>query len=221
MAKINSTDTLASELYEKYWEPEEKWVRDIYALRNWYVSNGSKTERFKKTGKTESTSCIADFIFLYMLVREYAPRKIVEVGTWYGASAASMALAAPDATVYTCDKHNVYVEHEKYSRQIQFYNSYSKDFLKQMVAVGIKTNFFFIDGRLRKDDDKKVMQLFKGMGKVCFAMHDWDLDKGKFNMKTMLKRMKDGVAYAPDVSKPLVINNEKINHRVALIMGEL
>ena len=214
---MQSTDVLAKQLFDKYGE-DRAWIEEVRKIRDTLVQKGSTSEKFTSISKTESTSSHEDFVFLYMLAKEYGSDPIVEIGTWYGASAAVMAHATGGA-VTSCDKHNVFVDDE-YTKNVEFHNCYSKDFLSKLRQCKIKTRFVFVDGRLKRDDGKKLLKTYS-TGKVLFVCHDWNLDKGRENVKEMSKRLKNSTVYVPDLKNRCEIGGVKINCCVAVVMGEV
>ena len=192
-------------------------VEEIYGIRDWFIEKGLKTDAFKATGKTESTSLESDFYFLYLLVKHYKVRTVVEVGTWFGASAAVMALAG--ANVYTCDQHKVYLKNNRFSDRIKYYNCRSERFFERLRKKEVQADMVFVDGRVRRGDDKQIVRLMdKG---AIFASHDWHLDKGRNNIKLMSKRLKGYQALVPKTDKSgTVVDGLQINSSVAVVVPE-
>jgi len=85
-----------------------------------------------------------DIAFLQAVCLEEKPNAIMEIGTWVGRSAYTMAIAS-EADIYTCDSgDNMFIEIEEYSDKIHCHpNTHSDIFLKQKLP---KFDMVFIDG---------------------------------------------------------------------------
>lgn len=85
-----------------------------------------------------------DIAFLQAVCLEEKPNAIMEIGTWVGRSAYTMAVASK-ADIYTCDSgENFFVDIGEYSDRIHLHpNTHSNEFLKKKLP---KFDMVFIDG---------------------------------------------------------------------------
>jgi len=130
--------------------------------------SGAKYDDVSNMGETGAIS-IQDAYLLYWMVKTFKPKKILEIGTWFGTSAAVMREGCQDTEVFTCDKNNVFVC-EKMDR-IHYHNMGSTPFLKKMRADGHKFDMVFMDGRFYPKDERRVLKL---MRRPIYATHDYE-----------------------------------------------
>ena len=126
---------------------------------------------------------------LYNLVQKYKPKKIFEIGTWFGTSALIMATAMEwDGEIHTCDVKDYYVvDHPK----IKYYHVKSSKALRQL--KGMKFDMVFMDGRFKNDDCRRISRICK-----IFVTHDYDKgEKGVRNIREMKKRWPDAKLIKP------------------------
>ena len=147
---------------------------------------------YEKHGDYQRASLAEDDLFIYNKVVEIKPKIIVEIGTWYGLSACVMAKALVDcgmrdSVIYTCDKNNMYIPENPFATMIKFYNMQSKEFLKSLKRDGVKTDLMFIDGRLNEKDANRMYNIFNGLR--TYMLHDYFIDKGKFNFEEITKTL--------------------------------
>jgi hypothetical protein len=139
---------------------------------------------------------INDAKYLHKIVSAIKPSTIVEIGTWFGTSAVIMADACKSAKIYTCDKHNVYVENNPYSDRIFCLNMLSKGFLAKLIEEKIFPEFIFIDAKIKDGDEKMICKF--GCNKI--AVHDWNTGgkKGRHNINAILKKRKYNLILPPE-----------------------
>jgi len=108
---------------------------------------------------------IHDAVFLAKLIGLVNPKTVIEIGTWFGTSAAVME-SVNHCKIYTCDKQNVYSVTNK---NIVFYNLLSDQFLKKIIKKEISADLCFIDANLRPGDAEMLVKIIKGV----FIVHDY------------------------------------------------
>ena len=151
------------------------------------VANGRTDNKYTNLDDTLDAGSILpeDCDVLYDLVIKYKPKVVFEIGTWFGVSAMTVAVAMEDAgidgKIYTCDSNKLY----SYSHQ--FINSYSDNStraLKILKNKGVKLDMAFIDGRFYPGDEKRIVRMANR--KFLFAVHDYEgTAKGVRDMKAM------------------------------------
>ena len=167
-------------------------------IRERVIRAGKKTKRFKALGKAkgredpkytdeenlEESGAITkvDAEFLWAFILERKPKVIVEIGTWFGTSAAVMAKAqstyTDDGRVYTCDKHNVYVLDNP---KVRYSNCGSTRFLEKMIRNRVRAGMVFTDARLKLRDIPLLMDVMRKPR--LFLTHDYNDSKGRSNIK--------------------------------------
>ena len=171
---------------------EEYWTKE---LRKEIIKRGRESAKFKKfistkegakyydPNKPDISGAISekDCLILDTLVKQFKPKVIFEIGTWFGTSAAVMQAAAPDAKIYTCDKHDVCTINVS---GISVLHLTSKQAIKKLQKKGVKIDLVFADGRLMDGDEKRLVK----MGMKVFLTHDYEgKEKGYWNIKKMKK----------------------------------
>ena len=114
-----------------------------------------------------------DVAFLQAVCLEDKPNAIMEIGTWVGRSAYTMAIAS-EADIYTCDSgDNMFKEIEEYSNRIHLHpNTHSDVFLKKELP---KFDMVFVDGF--HTDAKSIFDACEDS--FTLIVHDY------FNMHTL------------------------------------
>ena len=155
------------------------------------VANGRTSNKYTNLDDTLDAGSVLpeDCDILYGLVKKYRPRTIFEIGTWFGVSAMTMAIAMEDlgidGTVYTCDSHTLYTYSHPF---IKYYNDSSTRALKIIKKKEVKLDMVFADGKFYPGDDKRIMRLANS--KFVFAVHDYEgKSKGVRDMAAMKKYM--------------------------------
>lgn len=158
------------------------------------VANGKRSDKLKyyakAEGKTGAKYCDVDnmartgacspeeCVVLYRLAKFYSPEVILEVGTWFGTTAWTLAQVGK---VYTCDKHDLFVGKQD---NIEFYHGPSTKFWKKLGRRGIKTDFIWADASLKVGDIERMLPLYKD--RIRFAVHDYEKkEKGWRNMRAL------------------------------------
>lgn len=121
-----------------------------------------------------------DAVELYKVTNFFAPKVIVEVGTFIGVSTRTMREAAPSATIYTCDHSNDIDVCPEDSQLFQYPNTPSSTMFADLAAKGVKADLIYLDGRLTPQD-------FEPLGKIItentvFVLDDFEgVEKGVAN----------------------------------------
>jgi len=172
--------------------------QELSQLREGIISSGKRSKRFSKfaAGKEgakyydpdnpDVSGAISerDCEILYDIVHKLQPKTIFEIGTWFGTSAAVMHAAAPEAKIYTCDKHDLAVVD---APEITKYLKTSSQAIKKLQKKGIKIDLVFADGRLLDGDERRLVK----MGMKVFVTHDYEgREKGYRNIKKIKKFFK-------------------------------
>jgi predicted O-methyltransferase YrrM len=173
-------------------------------LRDGIVSRGKRDERFIALGKAkgrrdakysdpedlEKSGAISEkeMQFLYDQVKQKGMLSVVEIGTWFGTSAAAMIEAG--AEVDSCDRHDVCVVKDERHERLCKYTMASTEFLKRMKSLRHAYDMAFIDGKLKNDDAKLLLGLLRPPRLII--LHDWKYGsrKGDYNVALLRKRKK-------------------------------
>lgn len=173
-------------------EEETKVIEEIWTS---VVVDGKKSDKLKKhadsQGKTgpkyrdpenlgRTGACaVHECVTLYRLAKYYRPRITLEVGTWFGTTA--YTLAAVSGMVYTCDKNDLIIDPPE-NFNLKFYHGPSTKFWKKLGRSGVFADFVWADASLKVGDIERMLPLFKGP--IRFAVHDYEEgEKGWRNMK--------------------------------------
>jgi len=166
-------------------------MTDLGALYKKIVSAGLASKKFKIFGRGEhKAASLADCTCLYNFVLKLRISDILEVGTWFGTTAMFMAQAMKDngidGCIYTCDKHDMYLDWPEYRDVVRFKNMEASKLIGRLRKKW-KCDMVFADGRLYQRDCDRLVGMYKGP--VCFVAHDWSLRKGQNNYKYMRKAL--------------------------------
>jgi predicted O-methyltransferase YrrM len=144
---------------------------------------------WKERIQRRSTS-LQDCLFLYLLVKEFRPKVIFEVGTFVGTTAVFMAEASElQATLYTCDMREAYVQQPRYEGVIvPMLGTHSARASKELRRKGVEIDLVFADGRVDWRTGRHIAAMLAEDG--VFATHDFVAgDKGEANLKRMKRRL--------------------------------
>tara|TARA_R110002060_G_scaffold63696_1_gene72949 strand:- start:347 stop:991 length:645 start_codon:yes stop_codon:yes gene_type:complete len=163
--------------------------------------------KLQLTHKTETTSK-PDCKFLQLVCLEFKPKKIIEIGTWIGSSAYSMASATKEtgAVIYTCDNKDEFVDTEcVLSNRIKtFPGTWSTKFLENNENLK-NTDFIFNDAHINTIDCSHIYD--RANNSFIFTTHDYfnstgNFDKGYIAIQSMIHILKKKNAfydlYLPD-----------------------
>lgn len=133
------------------------------------------------TGSIAGLTPFPDALYLYLLVREYKPETIFEIGTWVGTSALFMAEALKKngtGHIYTCDSNEYYILPEEYAELVTPITGHSDAVLADLKTKGTQFDFMFIDGNLTSQSTQLIAETTHE--NTVFAIHDFVLpdDKG-------------------------------------------
>lgn len=135
-------------------------------------------------GETGSMSPEATKL-LWLLGRYFSPKVVIEVGTYIGRSTAALYMGARPVIekLYTCDAtFDVWDPgHLASAGEIEYFGkTTSTQMFEHLVAIGVKADLFFLDGRLQDAD----LTFLQGMthDKTVFILDDFEgLEKGIIN----------------------------------------
>lgn len=118
---------------------------------------------------------------LYTLVRFFQPAVIAEVGTFIGVSTQTMALAAPQASIHTCDISNALQGVLDGLSNVKYYpKSSSSEMFRQLVAKNSSVDLLYLDGRLSEEDFDPLLKLVHD--NTVFVFDDFEgIEKGVVN----------------------------------------
>ncbi len=146
---------------------------------------------FESCNYSDTTS-YSDCSFLSLLILEYKPKNIMEIGTWVGTTSYAMTSTSKDVTVYTCDNNDRFVNlNLEQNNRIKIHpKTYSTEFLKNLLTQNIKFDMIFNDASISEEDCKMMCDLSNN--EFIFATHDFynsigEHEKGYHAMETMKK----------------------------------
>lgn len=125
------------------------------------------------------TLSVEDAVDVYQVVKLFNPKVIVEVGTYIGISTEAMRIAAPDATIYTCDMSND-IDVSLDANIIQYPKQTSHQMFEDLAAKGVKADFVYLDGRLSASDVEPLGKIVHE--RTVFMLDDFEgVEKGVSN----------------------------------------
>lgn len=136
------------------------------------------------------TASLPDCLFLYLLVVEYRPATIFEIGTFVGTTSIIMAEASGlRARIHTCDKRDVYEPAPRYEGVIlPRAKTHSATASGELRKAGVKLDLVFADGRLDWRTARNIAAMMHP--ESVFATHDYaEGDKGVDNLERMSRRL--------------------------------
>jgi predicted O-methyltransferase YrrM len=173
------------------------------------------------TGNIAGLTPMPDALYLYLLVREYQPKTIFEIGTWVGTSALFMAEALKkngSGHIYTCDTNHYYLLGEEYADWVTYVPGHSDTVLANFHEQGTTFDFMFIDGNLTSRSRQILAQTTHEQ--TVFAIHDFLLpdDKGIQVLLRVPKKKQYGLAVPPAAHHPK--ETVAINQMTAVFLPE-
>ncbi|MFL2502378.1 MAG: hypothetical protein ACJ0Q1_05600 [Luminiphilus sp.] len=135
-------------------------------------------------GETGSMSLEATKL-LWLLGCYFAPKVVIEVGTYIGRSTAALFIGARPAIekLYTCDATFDAWDpgHLTSAGEIEYFGkTTSTQMFEHLVSRGVKADLFFLDGRLQDADLNLVPSIMHN--KTVFLLDDFEgLEKGVVN----------------------------------------
>lgn len=167
-----------------------------------------------------------DCLFLSLLIINYKPKNILEIGTWVGTTSYTMASSSNDCNVYTCDNNDRFVNLniEVNKRIFTHPKTHSTDFLKKVLNENKKFEMFFNDASLSNQDCELICDL--ASNNFIFATHDYysstgSFEKGYFAIESMKNILNQkNIKYVEYVPKKEWYFEDKINNCSALLICE-
>ena len=172
MQKWFTTTDLVALLCEKYSEE----------LVEVHKTLGERLFRLSDGGRLQDTTSLEDCLFLYLLVREFRPKVILEIGTWIGSTALSMAEAVRrngEGRVYTVDVNSASRIPPSYDDVIQYFTrTHSDTALEILASKGVHIDFVFSDANIGRVTVERMKRISDE--RLIFVTHDFvpPLDKG-------------------------------------------
>lgn len=182
-----TSEEFAATIFDGF-KKDLSWIDRVKTTHSQIIERGLSMKFKDAERQIDASSSLGDAILLYLLIRHYNCRSVLEIGTWFGAGAGVMALAVKDnggGRVFTCDGNNCYVNDTPTSDVVTYFNHDSKDVLRYLKKNGVKIDFCFVDGRLRNTDAKEIVSMYGG--KFVYTNHDYGLEKCKANIKLIEK----------------------------------
>lgn len=231
MSDFKSSNIKMTNLVTGLLEKHEKELSEIFLYSNFLNMYQGCFKLADKIGThNDGSTYLEDCKFLQLLCLEKCPKKILEVGTWVGSTAYSMAFATKkfDTIIYTCDNQNAFL----YSGEIEaqrirvFPNTWSSQLLDYGILDGI--DLVFNDAVLSREDCEKIYRL--SVNEFCFVTHDYydkaGYPKGAWAISTMIEVLKENQAkyelYIPEeewyLNPSINGNNKGINRCCAVLM---
>jgi len=171
---MTRTELFIRQLCAKYRQELDEFYPQLYRIYQELVDVGK--DKRDTDGRPRGSAEFQDCLYLYLLVREYKPKVIFEVGTWIGTSAIFMAEALKrngQGKIYTCDINDVSCIPEEYDRLITRMYGHSDDILAQLIREGVVIDFVFADGEMTTTNVNQLKQLLSA--KAVFTTHDFRL----------------------------------------------
>lgn len=158
-----------------------------------------------------------DCAFLSLLVLNYKPENILEIGTWVGTTSYAMALTDGDCKVYTCDDSNRFVKLniEANNRIFTHSKTHSTEFLKRMINDDMVFDMIFNDASLSNEDCELLCKLTPK--DFIFVTHDYfnsngGYEKGYDAMEKMKQVLgKNNINYSEYIPKKEWYFEDRIN----------
>jgi hypothetical protein len=122
---------------------------------------------------------LLDCRFLELLVFEHKPKVILEIGTWVGMTAYSMALASsPSTVIHTIDNNNEFIDlkNESSKKIVRYPNTFSYNFLPSCTLKDV--DMIFNDANISLQDCKDIYKL--ASSNFIFATHDYFNSSGGY-----------------------------------------
>jgi predicted O-methyltransferase YrrM len=176
------------------------------------MSNKWMKKEYRQNHQHDGTTSSFDCKFLSLLVLEYKPKLILEIGTFIGTTAYSMAITAkslPNLTsLHTVDVYDRFVklDNEVVKNITRHSGKYSYDFLPNCNLSNV--DMFFIDANLSKNDYDDLYRL--ASPNFILAAHDYfanpqgNTEKGYETLELMKKVLNKNNAsyteYIPNLS---------------------
>ena len=139
------------------------------------VTNLRRARAAVPNGKSQDTLWPYQAACLYALARQYNGKRILELGTYYGFTAAVMAMAAPNANIITLNPQLIEVEKARQNlaqfKRVSVICHYSWDYLNILYPDWM-VDLIFVDG-----DHKRVREDFPWWNRLnpggLFLFHDY------------------------------------------------
>lgn len=173
-------------LYKSY----QSELREIYKLGildDLLNISGKELSEIRRNneGNVVGYAGLKDCLFLYLLVREFKPKIIFEIGTWIGASSSFMAEALErnnQGKLYTCDINQYNCIPDCYNNRVVYINDHSSQALERLKEFGEKIDLVFADGEVDETTANLLYELKSTS--FIFATHDFKppRDKGIANL---------------------------------------
>ena len=138
-----------------------------------------RSDLHKEADKPTGSLSVQDAIDVYRVTKLFNPKVIAEVGTYIGVSTEAMRMAAPDATIYTCDMSND-IDVGLDANIIQYPKQTSHEMFSDLVTDGVKVDLVYLDGRLSPEDMAMLRKLIHD--RTVFVLDDFEgVEKGVAN----------------------------------------
>jgi predicted O-methyltransferase YrrM len=178
---------------------------------------------FSECNNSDTTG-FSDCSFLSMLIMEYKPKTIMEIGTWVGTTSYTMATTSNDVIIYTCDNNNRFVnlQIEQCNRIKIHPNTHSTQFLKRLNEQKIIFDMIFNDASLSDEDCNLICELSKN--EFIFVTHDYynsegGYEKGYYAMESMKNALSNkNILYKEYIPKKEWYFKDRINACCGLLI---
>lgn len=138
----------------------------------------TEPDNLKKTGSITAE----EGILLCKLIMMLNVADVLEIGTWFGTSAAMMLCHCE--RLFSCDKHDVCVYE---SNDFEYYHGYSNAYIKSIKQDSLDIDMAFIDGQLYEGDAKRLVKMIKPL---IMVMHDYIPDEKGWRAVEQIKKVK-------------------------------